>query len=285
MKPCTFSLPDGSAVRIADLLPTNLLNGMALSACVGTGAAEIDAALPWGGLPRGLHEIAAPAGDPAKAAFAASLAARRSGDGGRPILWCRPGWVARQAGDPYGPGIAALGLSPDTLILVEAAKPADLLWAMEEGAKTRGLAAVVAEGVTPDLIASRRLQLAAETGDGLVLLLPFGRQKVPSTASTRWFLRSLPSQPEAGGPGLPRWGIELWRCRGGGRLGEWIVEWDDAALSLSMVSQLVDRPLAETGRDIDGSAGPEGAGSRRHTTDGDQQKGEEIRPLRRHEAG
>lgn len=276
-------------MRIADLLPTNLLNGAVPSACVGTGAAEIDAALPWGGLPRGLHEIAAPAGDPAKAAFAASLAARRSGDGARPILWCRPRWVSRAVGDPYGPGIATLGLSPDTLILVEAAKPADLLWAMEEGAKTRGLAAVVAEGVTPDLTASRRLQLAAEAGDGLLLLLPSGRPRAPlaapSTASTRWFLRSLPSLPEAGGPGRPRWGIELWRCRGGGRPGEWIVEWNDAALSLSVVSQLADRPLAEAGRGRGGSVGVDGARPRRRPPDGGRQGGGEIRPVRRYETG
>jgi protein ImuA len=290
MKPCTFSLPDGVASRLAGLfssdpLARGSLEGAAVQACVGTGAAQIDAALPWGGLARGLHEIAAPAGDPAKAAFAASLAGRRSGDGGRPILWCRPPRISRAGGDPYGPGIMTLGLSPDTLILVETMKPADLLWVMEEGAKTRGLAAVVAEGVTPDLTASRRLQLAAEAGDGLVLLLPSGRQAAPSTASTRWFLRSLPSLPEAGGPGRPRWGMELWRCRGGGRPGEWIVEWDDAAFSLSVVSQLADRPLVEAGRDRDGSVGADGTGPGGCPSDGNRQDGGAIRPFRRHAAG
>jgi protein ImuA len=290
MKPCTFSLPAGAAARLAGLFPggslvSGSLDGAAVQACVDTGAAEIDAALPWGGLARGLHEIAAPVGDPAKVAFAASLAGRRSGDGGRPILWCRLRRISRAGGDPYGPGIATLGLSPDTLILVEAAKPADLLWAMEEGAKTRGLAAVVGEGVTPDLTASRRLQLAAEAGDGLVLLLPSGRQAAPSTALTRWFLRSLPSVPEAGGPGKPRWGLELWRCRGGGRPGDWIVEWDDAALSLSVVSQLADRSLAEAGRDRDGSIGADGTRPGRGPPDGGQQDGGEMRPFRRHVTG
>jgi protein ImuA len=204
------------------------------------GLAEIDDALPWRGLPPGLHEIAAAAEDAAKAGFVASLIGRRTG----PVLWCRSRHTALTAGDPYGPGIASLGVSPDRLILVEAAKPAELLWAMEEGARVRGLAAIVADGVTPDLTAGRRLQLAAEAGDGLVFLLPAGRQTGSSSALTRWFVSSAPSRPEADGPGRPCWKIELWRCRGGGRPREWMVEWDDAALSLSMAAPMADRPLA-----------------------------------------
>ncbi len=282
MEPCTASLPDTALARVVDLLRSDRI---AVPACVGTGAAEIDAALPWGGLPRGLHEIAGDDGDAAKVAFAASLAGRRSGDGGRPILWCRPRRVALAAGDPYGPGIAGLGLSPDALILVEADKPADLLWAMEEGARTKGLAAVVAEGVTPNLTASRRLQLAAEAGDALVLLLPTGRQAAPSSALTRWFVRSLPSLREAGGPGLPRWQIELWRCRGGGRLRDWNVEWDDAAFSVSVVPELADRPLAAAGWLGTGAVGPDGARARRQPADGGRPDGDAPGPYRQHAAG
>ena len=207
-----------------------------------TGATEIDNALPWGGLPPGLHEIAGAHGDAAGVGFAVKLIGRRPG----PVLWCRSRRTALETGDPYGPGIAALGLSPDRLILVEAAKPAELLWAMEEGARTKGLAAVVADGVTPDLTASRRLQLAAEAAGGLVFLLVTGRQSTPSTALTRWFAASASSRPEADGPGRPCWTIELWRCRGGGRPQDWMVEWDDATLSLSVVSQMADRSLAAT---------------------------------------
>ncbi len=282
MEPCTASLPDTALARVVDLLRSDRI---AVPACVGIGAAEIDAALPWGGLPRGLHEIAGAGGDAAKVAFAASLAGRRSGDGGRPILWCRPRRVALAAGVPYGPGIANLGVSPDALILVEADKPADLLWAMEEGARTNGLAAVVAEGITPDLTASRRLQLAAEAGDALVLLLPAGRQAAPSSALTRWFVRSLPSLREAGGPGLPRWRIELWRCRGDGRLGEWHVEWSDAAFSMSVVPQLADRPLAAAGRFSTGTVGHDGARSGRQPADGGRPDGDAIGPFRRYASG
>jgi protein ImuA len=208
-----------------------------------TGVAEIDGALPWGGLPSGSHEVAAAHGDAARAGFVISLIGRRTG----PILWCRSRRTALEAGDPYGPGIAGLGLSPGRLILVEATKPAELLWAVEEGARTKGLAAVVVDGVAPDLTASRRLQLAAEAADGLVFLLAAGRQRAASTALTRWFVASAPSRPDADGPGRPCWKIELWRCRGGGRPQDWMVEWDDAALSLSMAPQMADRPLAAAG--------------------------------------
>ena len=66
--------------------------------------------------------------------FVAGLLGHRPG----PVLWCRSRRTALEAGDPYGPGIAGLGLTPDRLILAEAAKPAELLWAMEEGARTKG---------------------------------------------------------------------------------------------------------------------------------------------------
>ena len=237
------TLRAGRIARAADLLRKGPTRGPEGRLRTHANVAEIDAALPWGGFPPGLHEIAAAYGDAAKIAFAMSLIGRHPG----PVLWCRSRRTALEAGDPYGPGIARLGLPPDRLILVEAAKPAELLWAMEEGARTKGLAAVVADGVSPDLTASRRLQLAAEAGSGLVFLLATGRQNIPSTALTRWFVGSAPSRPEADGPGRPRWKIELWRCRGGGRPQDWMVEWDNAALSLSVVSQMADRPLAAAG--------------------------------------
>jgi protein ImuA len=211
------------------------------AACVELDVAEIDAALPWGGLPVGLHEIAAPAGDGAAAAFAAILAARRKG----PVLWCRSRRTGLERGDPYGPGLTGFGLAPDRLILVETVRPVDLLWAMEEAARTRGLATVLGEGVVADLTASRRLQLAAEAGQALVLLLAEDRaEPAAASALTRWLVRSASSLPEAGGPGRPCWDIELRRCRGGAWPRSWKVEWDDETLSLALVSPLPDRSLA-----------------------------------------
>jgi protein ImuA len=201
-----------------------------------------------------MHEIQTVAGDGAGAAFAALLAGARSG----PVLWCRSRLASGEAGDLYGLGLAALGLSSERLILVDAPRPADLLWAMEEGARTGGLAAVVGEGASPDLTAGRRLQLAAEAGRGLVLVLPSHPQSAglpldgqpelrPSVALTRWLVRSEASLPDAGGPGRPCWNVELRRCRNGGRPQAWTVEWDESLLSLSLVAPLPDRRLVALG--------------------------------------
>ena len=209
----------------------------------GTGAAAIDAALPWGGLPSGLHEIAGASGDAAAAGFAAVLLAGRPG----PVLWCRTRRAAVEDGGAYGMGLAAFGLASERLILVEADKPAELFWAMEEGLRAGRGASVVGEGAMPDLTASRRLQLAAEANEGMALLLPpvsVAARAPPIAAVTRWLATSAPSVPEAEGPGFPRWRLALRRCRGGGRPQEWMVEWNDAALSLSLVPALADRPLA-----------------------------------------
>jgi protein ImuA len=237
----------GPVGRATDLIR----EAAAIAPAMSTGVAEIDAALPWGGLPRGVHEIAAPSGDAAGTGFASVLLRGRAG----PILWCRSRRVAAESGAPYGLGLAEFGLSPEQLILVEADRPAELFWAMEEGLRARRHASVVGEGATPDLTASRRLQLAAEAGEGVALLLTAAASASPLSESmgakgsslaamTRWLAVSAPSEPEAGGPGRPRWRLELRRCRGGGRPQSWMVEWEDAALSLSLVPALADRPLA-----------------------------------------
>jgi protein ImuA len=161
------------------------------------------------------------------------------------VLWCRP--ARHEAGVPYGPGLAEFGLGPDRLILVDTNKPRETLWAMEEGLRCRHLAAVVGEEATPDLTASRRLQLAAETGGTLGIVLPPARIRPQTSAAlTRWKVTALPSKPEAGGPGRPRWNVALMRCRGGGG-GEWALEWEHEALRFAVASPLADRPLAATG--------------------------------------
>src|SRR3569833_2204082 len=102
--------------QAAALISAGLTKGPEGRPGMGTGVVEIDEVLPWGGLPPGLHEIAASYGDAARAGFVASLRGRRAG----PVLWCRSRRTALESGDPYGPGIAGLGLKPGRLILAEA---------------------------------------------------------------------------------------------------------------------------------------------------------------------
>ena len=210
------------------------------------GIEEIDAALPWGGLPLGgLHEVVGGA-DGAAAGFCAMVLGRLcalGADGGRGVaLWCL-GPMLSEAGGLYGPGLAASGLDPDRLIVARTGRETEVLWAMEEGLRCVRLAAVLGEARTPGLTASRRLQLAAEATRTTAFLLRRGRASAgPTAALTRWRLSSVSSTsgPSTSGHRV-RWRAELLRCRGG-RCGEWTIEWNDETGDLTVVSGLRDGP-------------------------------------------
>ena len=212
-------------------------------AALSFGLAPIDGALPWGGLPLGcLHEVTG-GGDPgASSLFVAGLAARLEG----PVLWC-----LRRA-DLYAPGLAARGLLPERLLIALATSPAGMLWAMEEGLRHGGLAAVIGEPVRLGLTAGRRLQLAAESSatTAFALLPPEREGREPSAAVTRWRVTPAPSPPLAvPGLGRARWRLELLRCRGGAP-GSWIVEACDATGRLALPAGLADRPAAAAGAHV-----------------------------------
>src|SRR5215470_3263009 len=62
-------------------------------------------------------------------------------------------------GAPYGPGLDDLGLAPERLVTVAAAKSRDVLWAMEEALRCRAVGTVIGEIRSADrldLSASRR---------------------------------------------------------------------------------------------------------------------------------
>jgi protein ImuA len=224
--------------------------GRAAAGVVPTGLDVIDQVLPEGGLARGaLHEIVAEAADGAAArGFVLRLLAGLAAQG--PVLWCL------DDPDLYGPGLLRLGLAPDRLILARTRRDADLLWAMEEGLRTPGLAAVLGEPHGLDLTASRRLQLAAESvgGLGLVLHRAEAGKAGATVAVTRWRVASVPSLAAAPGLGAPRdfglmrgrWRVSLERCRGAspmddGGYGQWLVEEEDAARAVAVAPELGDR--------------------------------------------
>jgi protein ImuA len=218
------------------------------------GVAAIDSALPEGGLALGaLHEILGAGPDEEDGAAAAGFAAAIAGrlrDPGSLVLWCL------KQHDLYGPGLAEHGLDPARIALVRAARDDDILWALEEGLRTPGLAAVVGEVGRLPMVAGRRLQLAAERSGVTALLLRRWRTDAeaaaertqPSAAVTRWRITSLPSLPD-GEPGLGQscWRIELLRCRGA-EPAAWITPVDlggaDASGAVRLPAKLADRPAA-----------------------------------------
>jgi protein ImuA len=202
------------------------------------GLPAIDDALPGGGLAAGVvHE----ATGSAAGGFVAMAAGRFAG----PVLWCV---MASSRSELYGPGLAAFGLDTRNLVIARCKSRQDMLWAMEEGLRDPALAVVVGE---PDravaLTASRRLQLAAETGGVTGLVLRRGAEEgalAPSAVFSRWRADSIPA-PAAGSVPTPpkqplrlrrpdrppssedrrattrapaegtRWRLSLLRCRGG----------------------------------------------------------------------
>jgi protein ImuA len=224
---------------------------------VPVGIAAIDRAL-GGGLALGaLHEIAAAREAEIAAAtlFALALAARRSG---RAVAWIAEDFGLAESGAPYGPGLDDIGLAPERLVTVTAAKARDVLWSMEEALTCRGIGTAIGEirsrerGI--DLTATRRLSLAASRRGNLAFLMRTAPGTEASAAATRWVVGAAPSARTAHGTGPPRLRLDLVRNRRG-PLGSWTVEWNrvERCLDLApahrehLAEAAVDRPHRAAG--------------------------------------
>jgi protein ImuA len=198
------------------------------------GHAGADAVLQ-GGLARGaIHEVFCEGGRQSAAAtgFVAGLARRVTPH--RPLIWVRQDFAEREVGRLSMGGLAELGLDPRRLVTVRACDVEDALRTTADALACDAVGAVVLEvwGETHrlDLVASRKLTLAAQGAGVTGLLLRIAASPVPSTAETRWIVRAGRSPP--GGPlhspwhawGAPLLDAELVRNRHG-PLGRWIMEW------------------------------------------------------------
>lgn len=219
-------------------------------AAVPLGVPAIDALLPEGGLLTGaLHEIEAgpaPSGrvashDGAALGFAAHLLGRFGAKSTGTLLWCR-----RPSGTfdapPYAAALSAW-FDPARLLMVTARRDEDLFWAMEEGLRCPGIAAVLGETRAADPTAGRRLSLAAEKSGVPALLLRSQPAPTQSVCTTRWRIASASSHstPGLNDIGGARWRLQLRRNRFGApsaaEIPSWLVEWNDETHCLAVVPQ------------------------------------------------
>ncbi len=190
---------------------------------VETGLGPILQAFPEKRFPTGaVHEFLSPG--PGQAAAACGFLAGLLSTFLRPeagLLWIGSSRLI------FPPALKAFGLDPQRIIFIDLKTDKEALWAIEEALKCRALPAVVGELRELSFTESRRLQLAVEQSG----VTAFIHRRAPRTENTtaclsRWKITPLPSEPEAGLPGVgyPRWQAALQKVRNG-KPGSWQLEW------------------------------------------------------------
>ncbi len=175
--------------------------GGTLQPSVPSGHAALDAQLPGGGWPSGcLTELMVRALGMGELRLLAP-ALRLLAQSGKQILMLAPPSM------PYAPALAALGIPPESFLVVRASRGADRLWAIEQSLKSNSFGALLAwldADVPPEAL--RRFHLAARQARGPVFLFrPMAAQNQASAAPLRMAL--LPR----GYPGLA---VQILKRRG-----------------------------------------------------------------------
>jgi len=218
-----------------------------------------DTPFPYGLGQAGVHEMVEAGFGDFPALTGLAVAALRAADRPGACLWVRQAALAGEHGRLSARGLAALGLDPGRLLLVDAGKRMDVLRAVEEGARARGLAAVVAEIDEADFTALRRLCLASgESGTPLMLIFPHTRSGA-TAAQGRWRVSARASNPhshDARAPGRPAWRaiLEKSRLQPGMAGHVFDLEFDHETPCLRLVSGLAARSSAPQPRRLDAPA-------------------------------
>ena len=218
---------------------------------VSTGSPALDRLLPAGGLARGsLVEYLSP-GPGSGTGTLALAAAREACAGGGELI------VVDRSRTFYPPAAAAWGIDLSQMLLLAPADDATALWALDQALRCPGVGAVYAPCGPLDVRDFRRLQLAAESGGTLgVLVRPSRLRGQPSWSETQWSIESVNTKGEKQStkyegrrtkraissfilrPSSFHLRVELVRCRGGpgGQVAELVLDettgiWQDARTS------------------------------------------------------
>lgn len=204
------------------------------AAVVSSGIAELDALLPDGGFCRGTLVEWTDPGPGSGAVTLALLTAQQACADGGPLI------VVDRSGEFYPPALPVL--AEDQLYVVRPANDRDEIWALEQILRCTGVGAVLAElGDVADRD-YRRLQLAAEAGEGLGLFRRTLRQAAarhaPCWAETRLAVTPIPLWNSSGRGRLLR--IAVLRCRTQATDKTVALEMDDETGHVRVVSSLAD---------------------------------------------
>ncbi len=205
----TRSIFPGSRIEIVQELRERVrsleeADRSAAQAAVSSGSAVLDRLLPHGGFRRGTLIEGLSAEEGSGAGTLAFLAAQEAcTEGGALVVMDR----RRQF---YPPAASALGIDLSKLVVVRPESERDELWALGHVLRCQAVAAVWEPVEKLDGRTFRRLQLAAESGGSLGLLLrPASARGQPTWADVQLLVSPRTSQ------GGRRVQVEVVRCRGG----------------------------------------------------------------------
>ncbi len=160
-----------------------------------------------------------------------------SGTADRYVIWLDA------AHDFYPPAALSQGLAAQRLVLLRPGDRGEALWGMDQALRCSGVAAVVGSVPRLSRLEMRRLQLAAEAGGGIGLLLCSEASRRGGTvvggAASRWRLTPAPSEGDA-----QRFYVEVEKCRGGRPLPPVLLEANSGTGLVAVSAALADRPPA-----------------------------------------
>ena len=199
-----------------------------------SGLPALDELLPGGSFVAGAaHELLVQPQHPTPLLFAAILARSAAASGGA-VAWLD----ARH--DVYPPALAAAGIPIERLHLLRPRRAAEVVPAVTECCRCAGVAATVAELSYLSRVEARRLQLAAEQGGGVgILIRRTGRAATFYAAATRWLVA-----PRAGDASVRRWDVQLLHGHGGHVGQAVILEVNRETNHVRAVEALAHRPAA-----------------------------------------
>ncbi|MEZ6091191.1 MAG: hypothetical protein R3C05_24850 [Pirellulaceae bacterium] len=185
------------------------------ASAISSGVSSLDDVLPQKGYPPGSLVEWIDSGQAGGAAWLSLLgAARAYKHSGNKVVILDPDRTF------YPPAAIACGLPAEAMILLQPQSSDDLIWAMDQSLRSSAVSAVWGKLDRLEDIDARRLQLAAETGGTLGMLLrPAKAIGQPSWAEVRWHVHGVPAPTDRTSPWKTSHGdrllsVRLLRARG-----------------------------------------------------------------------